>query len=244
MIRFLNHSLYVLEYTLKCFVRYLVPENDPRKPRGDRLETKKFHSEQDHFYMRVKAFIKKRGTTAKFLSTFNLVLISMSTLLLNGCASVFSVSEYPVHIDSVPSDMEIVDTDRNGDIEYRGRTPAVVNLDARGGYFVREKYTVKLYDAGNVVGRKQIDGGVDLWYFVNFLPWTTLVGFFVIDPLTGAMWSLDQSVTIFREVKTTDANGSSQQQVVNAEDISDTQQHSLIAQKSDEGSTPTSEKTQ
>ncbi|MYD45445.1 MAG: hypothetical protein F4W92_03755 [Gammaproteobacteria bacterium] len=196
--------------------------------------------------MRYRGFLQKRGTIAKFLPLFSLVLIGISTLMLSGCASTFSVSEYPVHIDSVPSDMEIVITDRNGDIEFRGRTPAIVNLDARGGYFVRETYTVDLYDAGNVVGRKQIDGGVDLWYFVNFLswPWTTLVGFFVVDPLTGAMWSLDQSVTVFREVKTTDVNGSSQRQIGSVEDISKTQQDGLIAQKSDEDSTPTSEETQ
>ncbi|MYI77897.1 MAG: hypothetical protein F4077_09130 [Gammaproteobacteria bacterium] len=192
--------------------------------------------------MRVRAFLKKRGTIAKLLSTFSLVLIGMSTLMLNGCASVFSVSEYPVRIDSVPTDMEIVITDRNGDIEYRGRTPTIVNLDARGGYFVRETYTIELYDSGNVVGRKQIDGSIDGWYFVNFLNGPGLIiGFFVIDPITGAMWSLDENVTVFRDVKTTSTNRSSQQQSDNVTDTSEPNQDGLVAQKSKADSTPTSQ---
>ncbi len=195
--------------------------------------------------MNVRALIKKRGTIVDFWSTFSLVFIGMSTLMLTGCASVFSVSEYPVRLDSVPSDMEIVVTDRSGNIEYRGQTPAIVDLDARGGYFVRETFTVELYDAGKVVGRTQIKGGIDLWYFVNFIsrPWTTLVGFFVIDPITGAMWSLDKSVTVFRDVKTTGTISSAQPQIDDVEDSSESNQDDLVAQKSDVDSTPISEET-
>ena len=193
--------------------------------------------------MRLRAFLKQQGNIAKVISTLCLMLIGLSTPMLTGCASVFSVSEYPVHIDSVPTDMEIVVTDRNGDIEYRGQTPAVVDLDARGGYFVRETFSVELYDAGKVVGRTQIKGGIDLWYFVNFIgrPWTTLVGFFVIDPITGAMWSLEERVTVYRDVKTTGTISAAQQQIDDVEDTSETHQDDLVAQKSDAGSTRTSE---
>ncbi|MCY3541532.1 MAG: hypothetical protein OXH31_06455 [Gammaproteobacteria bacterium] len=195
--------------------------------------------------MRVRAILKKRQITAKFLTMLSLVLIGLSTLMLNGCASVFSESEYPVRIDSVPSDMEIVIVDQNDDIVFRGRTPALVNLDAHGGYFVRETFTIELYDSGNVVGRKQINGSIDGWYFVNFFTGPgMLIGFFVIDPLTGAMWSLDDRVTVFREVKTTGTDSSSQQQHEDVEDTLETEDNGLIAQKSGKDSAPTSEKTQ
>ena len=72
----------------------------------------------------------------EFRSTPSLVLIGISTLMLSSCASMFSESEYPVHIDSVPSKMEIVVTDIDGDIVYRGKTPTVVELDAGARYFV------------------------------------------------------------------------------------------------------------
>ena len=245
MIRIHKLPLLLSLLNFKMLSMFPRADRDPRQPRDDRLGTNNFHREQNNFYMKVRALIKKRGTIINFLSTVSLVLIGMSTLTLTGCASVFSVSEYPVHLDSVPSDMEIVVTDRNGNIEYRGQTPAIVDLDARGGYFVRETFTVELYDAGKVVGRTQIKGGIDLWYFVNFIsrPWTTLVGFFVIDPITGAMWSLDKSVTVFRDVKTTGTISSAQQQIDDVEDTSETNQDDLVAQKSDVDSTPVSEET-
>ena len=175
-------------------------------------------------------------------STLSLVFIGISTLMLSSCASMFSESEYPVHIDSVPSKMEIVVTDIDGDIVYRGKTPTVVELDAGAGYFVRARYTVRLYDGGKAVGERKIDSSIDGWYFANWFG-PTLFGFLVIDPITGAMWKLDENVTVFRDVKTTDANGSSEQQIDNVEDTSTAQYDGLIAQKSDEDSKPASEET-
>ena len=149
--------------------------------------------------MTVYVSTTKHKNRISSLSSFLLALIGMSMLALCGCATIYSVSEYPVNIDSVPSNMEIVVTDSNGDIAYRGQTPVVVDLDARGGFFVREAYTVELYEAGKVVGKTTIDGSIDSWYFVNILG-PSLIGMFLIDPITGAMWTLDESVTVYPDV--------------------------------------------
>ena len=63
----------------------------------------------------------------------------------------------------------------------------------------------------------------------------------MIDPITGAMWSLDQSVTVFRDVKTTGTISAAQQQIDDVEDTSETHHDDLVAQKSDADSTRTSE---
>ena len=55
------------------------------------------------------------------------------------------------------------------------------------------------------------------------------------------MWSLDQSVTVFRDVKTTGTISAAQQQIDDVEDTSETHQDDLVAQKSDADSTRTSE---
>lgn len=175
-------------------------------------------------------------------STLSLVLIGISTLMLSSCASMFSESEYPVHIDSVPSKMEIVVTDSDGDIVYRGKTPTVVDLDAGAGYFVRARYTVRLYDGGKVVGERKIDSSIDGWYFANWFG-PTLFGFLVIDPITGAMWKLDENVTVYRDVKTTRTNSSPQRQIDNVEDSSTAQYDGLIALQSDEEPKTASEVT-
>ena len=178
----------------------------------------------------------------EFRSTLSLLSIGISTLMLSSCASKFSESEYPVHIDSVPSKMEIEVTDIEGDIVYRGKTPTVVALDAGDGYFVRARYTVRLYDGSKVVGEREIDNSIDGWYFVNWFG-PTLFGFLIVDPITGAMWKLDDAVTVFRDVKTTDTSSSTQQQIDRVEDTSTTQYDGLIAQESDKDSKPASEET-
>ena len=151
--------------------------------------------------------IASRGNRVSSLSSFLLVPVGMSLLALCGCATILSNSEYPVNIDSVPSNMEIVVTDSNGDIEYRGQTPTVVDLDAHGGYFVREIYTVELYDAGKVVGKTTVDGSIDSHYFLNLVGWS-VIGLIVVDPMTGAMWTLEKDVVVFRDVETSEAKSS------------------------------------
>ena len=117
--------------------------------------------------MNSRESIAKPGNRVSIRSKCSLILIGLCMLVLTGCATVLSVSEYSVDIDSVPSNLEIVVTDSDGNIEFRGKTPAVVDLEAGGGYFVREKYTVTLYDGGKVVGKTTIDGSLDLWYFAK-----------------------------------------------------------------------------
>lgn len=160
--------------------------------------------------------------------------------MLTGCATMFSGSEYPVNIDSEPSNMEVVVKDSNGNIEFRGQTPAVVDLEAGGGYFVRETYTIELYDGGKVVGSTTIDGSIDGWYFANLLGWT-LIGFFVIDPLTGAMWTLEEDVTVYRDVASIDATSSPHLKIVSIDDIPEEHRDNLVALKPDEETAPESE---
>lgn len=190
--------------------------------------------------------MEERDSTIKLerrgfkLYTLSIVLIGVLLLLLTGCASMYSTSEYPVNIDSYPPNMEIVVTDRKGDIAYRGPTPAVVDLDARGGYFKRESYTVTLYDAGKAVGQTEIDGSIDGWYFVNIFG-PTIIGMLLIDPITGAMWTLDQEVTVYRDVESSETKSSSQPQIKSTEEVPEHRREGLITLSPDEESVPTSD---
>lgn len=189
--------------------------------------------------MNTKVACTKPEGRASSLTAFNLVVV-ISMLMLSGCATLFSTSEYPVYIDSVPPKMEIVVTDSDGDIVYRGKTPSVVNLDAGGGYFVRETYTVKLYDGSKVVGEREIENSIDGWYFANWFG-ATLIGFLVIDPITGAMWTLEDHVTVYKDVESTDTKQSLQLQIVDIDDIPESQRDGLIAIGPEDEPSPTSD---
>lgn len=165
-------------------------------------------------------------------SVFNLFPVTMLMIALSGCASMISESKNPVYIDSVPTKMEIVVTDRDGDIVYRGKTPTVVDLDAGSGYFVREQYTVSLYDGKNIIGQRKIESSIDVWYFANWFG-ATLIGFLIVDPITGAMWTLEEHVTVYQDVGSTHTQPSYQIQLVEIEDIPESQRDSLIALRSE-----------
>jgi hypothetical protein len=117
--------------------------------------------------------------------------IIIVAFLLIGCASIVSKSNWPIYITSNPSeaDVTIVDLDKNVTI-YQGKTPTTVTLSSKGGYFKGKTYRVTVskegYDTQTIEIRSTING----WYFGNFL-FGGIIGLLIVDPLTGAMWTLE-----------------------------------------------------
>lgn len=103
--------------------------------------------------------------------------------------------------------------------------------------FVRVTCTVKLYDGSRVVGEREIENSIDGWYFANWFG-ATLIGFLVIDPITGAMWTLEDHVTVYKDVESTDTKQSLQLQIVDIYDIPESQRDSLIAIGPEDGAPP------
>ena len=119
-----------------------------------------------------------------------LLVFPIITVLMMGCASIVSKSEYPVNINSQPQGAQISIEDRQGTTVFKGITPAVVTLSTKAGYFKGENYTVSFKKEGYDIYTTQIKRGVDGWYWAGNLFFGGLVGWFIVDPLTGAMWTL------------------------------------------------------
>lgn len=116
--------------------------------------------------------------------------IVLSLALLAGCASIVSKSEYPVTISSKPEGTEITITNRSKETVFTGRTPTTVTLKAGAGFFKGEKYTVTFKKEGYAPHTAQIERGVDGWYILGNIVFGGLIGWFIVDPATGAMWTL------------------------------------------------------
>ena len=144
---------------------------------------------------------QSQGTPMKhFIATISrhsvLVLFCIGALgLLGSCATIFSDSDYSVRIDSNPSEMEFSIIDKKGVQVYKGTTPSIVRLSASAGYFSAARYTINLHKDGEVVGSTSVYGSIDGWYFVNLLA-GGLIGMLVVDPVTGAMWKLEETVFV------------------------------------------------
>lgn len=115
-------------------------------------------------------------------------------LLFSSCASIVSKSQYPVSLTSSPSGCNVV-VKKDGAIVHQGTTPTMVSLSAKSGFFQAAKYEVQYSKKGLPTQTVQLSSQVDGWYFGNLL-FGGLVGLLIVDPATGAMWSLPENVNV------------------------------------------------
>ncbi len=110
---------------------------------------------------------------------------------MTGCASIVSESSYPVRVTSnVPAQFEVRNED--GESVHNGTTPAQINLEASSGYMDGESYTVEYSAPGYQKTFSTVDSSIDGWYWGN-IGFGGLIGWFLVDPSTGAMFKLTPS---------------------------------------------------
>ena len=147
-----------------------------------------------------------------------LIAVSLLALsLLTGCASIVDGGKTKtVHISTVPSGVNITIIDNhNGETVFTGTSPTDVALARSAGYFQGVSYSVKLSKEGYKDKTMQINSSVNGWYIGNIV-FGGLIGWIIVDPVTGAMYSLPSTAAA-----TLEANSS-------ASLIKDAKAHDLI----------------
>jgi len=121
------------------------------------------------------------------------LLCSLAILLTacTGCASIVSESNYAVNVTSQPDGADITIINKEGRVVYEGKTPTVVDLRAGAGWFRKQDYVVTFSKDGYETQTAQIEVGLDKWYIFGNIAVGGLVGWFIVDPMTGAMWVLE-----------------------------------------------------
>lgn len=115
-----------------------------------------------------------------------------SILFTTGCATIVSDSSYPVNISSDPSGQTFEVRNRNGLLVNSGTTPSTMMLKAGAGYFKKEMYEIKFTSGKYKDRRFTLEPKVDGWYAFGNLVFGGLVGYLIVDPLTGAMYKLPE----------------------------------------------------
>ena len=123
------------------------------------------------------------------------VAVLLLPVLLAGCASIVSHSEWPVALSTTPDGASVEVVNEAGEVVHRGVTPCTVTLSAHHGYMAGEDYTVRCKKDGCEDGAGEIRSYVNGWYMGNFL-FGGLTGLLLVDPLTGSMWKLPPKVHI------------------------------------------------
>lgn len=114
----------------------------------------------------------------------------------SGCASIVGKSQFPVKIGSQPDQADITIVDETGATVYSGKTPTTVTLHTKAGYFKGKNYTVTFSKPGYAKHTAEIRRGVSGWYIFGNLAFGGLIGWLIVDPLTGSMWTLQEELNV------------------------------------------------
>ncbi len=117
-------------------------------------------------------------------------LAAVGLLTSSSCATIVSESEWNITIDTTPSGASVIVKDSDGVTIASGTTPFQVELDSGDGYFGKAKYIIEANHASGARGSASLKPDFNGWYIGNLL-FGGLIGFLIVDPLTGAMYRFD-----------------------------------------------------
>ncbi len=119
-------------------------------------------------------------------------------MFLGGCASIIKGTTQNVSIKSNPTSAGVkVYKSEGGVLVGEGTTPYLVELKRGSGFFSGGRYRVVVEKPGHAKKEIEITASANGWYIAGNLLLGGLIGWLIVDPATGAMWSLEpDDVTI------------------------------------------------
>ena len=115
----------------------------------------------------------------------------LSTVLLSGCATIVGDKTQLVPISSTPSDANVVIVDETGSEIFKGTTPTTVTLPkSDGSYWGKKSFSVEISKDGYKTQTIPITASANGWYIAGNFFFGGLIGWFIVDPMNGAMYTL------------------------------------------------------
>lgn len=114
-----------------------------------------------------------------------------SSILFTGCATIVGDPDQVLPINSTPDNAHIAITDESGVQVFKGKTPTTVTLQkSDGSYFGGKDYTVQISKPGYESQQIPIRSKVNGWYIGGNFIFGGLIGYLIVDPLNGDMYTL------------------------------------------------------
>lgn len=117
----------------------------------------------------------------------------LTIVAMTGCATIVQGGTEDVSISSEPSSADVTIVDAHDNEVFSGTTPSTATLDKGDGYFVGAEYTVTISADGYGTQTVDIGSSISGWYVAGNFFVGYLLGWLVIDPISGAMWRLSPS---------------------------------------------------
>ena len=137
----------------------------------------------------------KRKSVYSVIKLSSLILFSLAVVVsFSGCATIVGKSApADVSIRSFPEHAKVKVTNSEGNLVYEGTTPTMVSLKKYDGYFSGQTYTMTFSKKGYLkyvaTDGMKVNGWS--WYIEGNLIFGGVIGWFIVDPLTGAMWDVN-----------------------------------------------------
>lgn len=156
-------------------------------------------------------------------------LIVAGSLSLTSCASMFGKSSYPLYISSDPKGADVEIFNQSGKRVYSGQSPASVSLKTSNGYMKSASYDVKISYPGYKTQDIQVTSKINGWYWAN-IALGGLIGMLIVDPLTGAMYKLNnKSIDVVLEKSMNDADLSKNElKIIDIKDVPENLKEYLV----------------
>lgn len=128
-----------------------------------------------------------------FKNHLKILALPVCAMYLSGCASIVSGGPKAMPIMSQPDEatIEIIDVKNNNATILKAKTPYTATLERSAGFFSPAKYKVRIAKEGYLPYETQVQASINGWYFGNVV-FGGLLGILIVDPATGAMWSIYQ----------------------------------------------------
>ncbi|MGA2765527.1 MAG: hypothetical protein ABSG17_19440 [Spirochaetia bacterium] len=114
-----------------------------------------------------------------------------TAIAFGGCASIMSGGEQKVTISSLPSEARVKISTLEGAVVFDSKTPSVAVLKRGSGWFRGATYRVRIekpgYKGQTIILSSNLNAG---WYLLGNLLIGGLIGWLIVDPATGAMYTL------------------------------------------------------
>jgi hypothetical protein len=118
------------------------------------------------------------------------ILIGLLISLMS-CASIISGSSQKIDITTDPSEAQIKIYNSSNMEVWNSKSPSTVTLKRGDGFFQGANYRIEIekegYEPSTIALTSSLNGG---WYLAGNILLGGLIGWLIVDPLTGGMWTL------------------------------------------------------
>ncbi len=131
----------------------------------------------------------ENDTDMSLKQTLKSLTLGAVLLSLCSCASIITSGDRKVQVTSHPTAATVTVYDIRSNVVTTATTPTTVKLKKGAGYFKGADYRLVVEKAGYQPREYEIRHDINGWYWGNFAL-GGMLGFLVVDPLTGGMWEL------------------------------------------------------